>query len=71
MGAGLSEKISASPKSVNQRLSLHYMMKYATTCDDGTSTFQADTILTPEALPEGVVTGLLSLRLWVRCFIQK
>jgi len=37
-------------------LALHYMIKYATTCDDGNSTIQTDTILTTETLPGGVVT---------------
>ncbi|KIM42765.1 hypothetical protein M413DRAFT_444432, partial [Hebeloma cylindrosporum] len=37
-------------------LALHYMIKYATTCDNGNSTIQTDTILTTEALQEGLVT---------------
>lgn len=37
-------------------LALHYMIKYAATCDNGNSTVQTDTVLTTEALPEGVVT---------------
>jgi hypothetical protein len=32
------------------------MIKYATTCDNGNSTVQTDTILTTETLPGGVVT---------------
>jgi len=37
-------------------LALNYMIKYATTYDSGNSTIQTDTILTTDALPEGVVT---------------
>ena len=37
-------------------LALNYMVKYATTCDNGNSTIQTDTILTAETLPNGVVT---------------
>jgi flagellar biosynthesis GTPase FlhF len=32
------------------------MIKYATTCDNGNSTTQTDTILTTEDLPEGIIT---------------
>ncbi|KIJ40828.1 hypothetical protein M422DRAFT_256270 [Sphaerobolus stellatus SS14] len=38
-------------------LALRYLIKYATTGDDGSSTIQTDTILTVKTLPEGVVTA--------------
>lgn len=45
-------------------LSLQYMIKYATTCDNGNSTIQTDTILTTRELPEGVVTEPTALAVY-------
>ena len=45
-------------------LAINYMVKYGTTCDNGNSTIQTDTILTTEELPQGIVTDAKDLDIY-------